>query len=166
MILTWLKQNQDELMLKPAKKRKDLFSLTCPEPSPSALHRSNMQPLKLLSSSITGKKEHKKHLSKHEQSQTNQQVASLSNKKNYFLSSHLQASSSSCRAHISAVATHQPIVSHRFKRQLHHHSIFSSPKSERARCSNIKSQGTRAAERMKPSSCPWQRRPPWLAALA
>jgi len=41
-----------------------------------------MRPLKLLSSTITGKKEHQKHLGKHVQSQTNQQVASLFNKKN------------------------------------------------------------------------------------
>jgi len=95
--------------------KKKICSLTCLQPFPSDLHGSNMQPLKLLSSSITGKKEYQKHLSKHEQSQTNQQVASLSNKKKYFLSSHLQASSSSSRARISAVATHQPIVSHRFR---------------------------------------------------
>ena len=82
--------------------RKEKICFHSPSTIPiSALHGPNMRPFKLLSSSITGKKEYQKHLSKHEQSQTNQQVASLSNKKKYFLSSHLQASSSSSRARIS-----------------------------------------------------------------
>jgi len=73
--------------------RKEKICFHSPSTIPiSNLHGPNMRPLKLLSSTITGKKEHQKHLSKHVQSQTNQQVASLLNKKKYFFSSHLQAS--------------------------------------------------------------------------
>jgi hypothetical protein len=64
-----------------------------------------MQPLKLLSSSITGKKEYQKHLSKHEQSQTNQQVASLSNKKLLLLLSPASKQQLLSSAHISSSYT-------------------------------------------------------------